>query len=206
MTRKRRYGRLQKAMGDISLLAGSPGDAAEHFATAVDLARMCSDTVWCGAALSGLASAKVGPLLVVQSQAESLAGSSQLARSSVLHTVRHQEACMRHMQVLEACLKSGAMRSTAASASGDAAARNPALARVQAEDEGSAASRISSGFGGRVFWSLLRQVTGLDNDIRALLADSRSVLRRRSVLPLMVLPTADCCRSKTCNQAQGKQY
>ena len=60
MTRKRRYGRLQKAMGDVSLLAGSPGDAAEHYATAVDLARMCGDTVWCGAALSGLASAKVG--------------------------------------------------------------------------------------------------------------------------------------------------
>jgi hypothetical protein len=60
MTRKRRYGRLQKAMGDMSLLAGSPGDAAEHYATAIDLARMCADLVWCGAALSGLASAKVG--------------------------------------------------------------------------------------------------------------------------------------------------
>lgn len=95
---------------------------------------------------------------------------------------------MHRTQVLEACLKSGAMRSTAASAGGDAAARNPAIARVQAEDEASAASRASSGFGGRVFWSLLRQVNGLDSDIRALLADSRSVLRRRSVLPLMVLP------------------
>ena len=83
--------------------------------------------------------------------------------------------------------------STASAASGDV--RNPAIARVQAEDGGSAASRASSGFGGRVFWSLLRQVSGLDNDIRALLADSRSVLRRRSVLPLMVRPTAGYCRA-----------
>ena len=59
MTRKRRYGRLQKAMGDMCLLAGSAVDATEHYATAVDLSRMCSDTVWCGAALSGLATAKV---------------------------------------------------------------------------------------------------------------------------------------------------
>lgn len=37
-----------------------------------------------------------------------------------------------------------------------------------------------------MFWTLLRGVAGLDPDIRALLADARAVLRRRSVLPLMV--------------------
>lgn len=191
-------------MGDISLLAGSPGDAAEHYATAVDLARMCSDTVWCGAALSGLASAKVGPSLVYtcpclatqDSHAPQL--NPDCSGVPMEHALLHQPGHIRHIQVLEACLRSGAMRSTAASASGDAGARNPAIARVQAEDAASAASRASSGFGGRVFWSLLRQVSGLDNDIRALLADSRSVLRRRSVLPLMVRPMADCCRGRGC--------
>lgn len=59
MMRKRRYCRVQKAMGDVSLLAGSPADAAEHYLTAVDLARTCSDSAWHGAALAGLASAKV---------------------------------------------------------------------------------------------------------------------------------------------------
>ncbi|KAK9837091.1 hypothetical protein WJX81_002340 [Elliptochloris bilobata] len=59
MQRKRRYGRLQKAMGDISLLAGSPSDAADHYATALELARTSSDAVWAGAALEGIASAKV---------------------------------------------------------------------------------------------------------------------------------------------------
>ncbi len=86
-------------------------------------------------------------------------------------------------------MKCGALRSAAASGSGsgDAGARNPALARVQAEEAGSAASRASSGgYGGGVFWALLRQVAGLEADVRALLADARSVLRRRSVLPLMV--------------------
>ena len=58
MSRKRRYGRLQKAMGDVSLLAGSPSDAADHYATALELARISSDGIWAGAALEGIASAK----------------------------------------------------------------------------------------------------------------------------------------------------
>ena len=63
MTRKRRYGRLQKAMGDVSLLAGSPTDAIEHYTTAIDLSKACGDVVWTGAAIAGVASAKVGSRL-----------------------------------------------------------------------------------------------------------------------------------------------
>ena len=59
MTRKRRYGRLQKAMGDVALLAGSPVDAIEHYTTAMDLSKACGDVVWTGAALAGIANAKV---------------------------------------------------------------------------------------------------------------------------------------------------
>ena len=59
MTRKRRYGRLQKAMGDYSLLAGSPVDAADHYNTAAELSRISSDYIWCAAAFIGLANAKV---------------------------------------------------------------------------------------------------------------------------------------------------
>ena len=33
---KKRYGRLQKAMGDYCLLAGSPLDAQDHYSTGVD--------------------------------------------------------------------------------------------------------------------------------------------------------------------------
>ena len=57
--RKRRYGRLQKAMGDFSLLAGSPADAADHYTTATELSRISNDLVWCGAAYIGLANSRV---------------------------------------------------------------------------------------------------------------------------------------------------
>jgi len=33
---KKRYGRLQKAMGDYCLLAGSPLDAQDHYSTGAD--------------------------------------------------------------------------------------------------------------------------------------------------------------------------
>ena len=59
LVKKRRYGRLQKAMGDYSLLAGSPGDAGDHYQTSVDLARACNDSIWLGAAIQGVAHAKV---------------------------------------------------------------------------------------------------------------------------------------------------
>lgn len=34
---KKRYGRLQKAMGDYCLLAGSPLDAQDHYSTGADV-------------------------------------------------------------------------------------------------------------------------------------------------------------------------
>ncbi len=57
--RKKRYGRLQKALADISLLAGSPADAQDHYTTAAELCRVSNDWLWTAAALQGLANAKV---------------------------------------------------------------------------------------------------------------------------------------------------
>lgn len=59
LVRKKRYGRLQKALADISLLAGSPGDAHDHYTTAAELCRVSSDWLWTAAALQGIAHAKV---------------------------------------------------------------------------------------------------------------------------------------------------
>ena len=59
LAKKRRYGRLQKAMGDYSLLAGSPADALDHYTTALELARTCNDFIWMAAAIEGCAHAKV---------------------------------------------------------------------------------------------------------------------------------------------------
>lgn len=107
------------------------------------------------------------------------------------------------LQVLESCLKSGALRSAAPVAGGEAQPMHPTIARLQAEDAGSAASRMSSGFGGSEFWASLRQVNGLDADVRALLADARSVLRRRIVLPLMVGHSCACGSFLGCPSRPG---
>ena len=55
LVRKKRYGRLQKALADISLLAGSPADAQDHYTTAAELCRVSNDWIWTAAALQGIA-------------------------------------------------------------------------------------------------------------------------------------------------------
>ncbi len=58
MKSKKRFGRMQKAMGDYCLLAGSWADAGEHFTNTVHLADSISDHVWLAAAQEGLAATK----------------------------------------------------------------------------------------------------------------------------------------------------
>jgi hypothetical protein len=56
---KRKYARLQKAMGDHSLLAGSPLDALDHYNTAVELGKTSNDWTFAAAAAEGYAAAKL---------------------------------------------------------------------------------------------------------------------------------------------------
>ena len=56
---KRKYARLQKAMGDYSLLAGSPLDAVDHYNTAVELGRAALDWTAAASAMEGYAAAKL---------------------------------------------------------------------------------------------------------------------------------------------------
>jgi hypothetical protein len=56
---KRRYARAQKIMGDVALLAGSPLDAADHYTTAAELARVCMDHIWSASAMEGYLAAKL---------------------------------------------------------------------------------------------------------------------------------------------------
>ncbi len=39
---KRRWGRLQKAKGDMCLMAGSPRDGYDHYKSAMELAKVCA--------------------------------------------------------------------------------------------------------------------------------------------------------------------
>ncbi|GLI65614.1 hypothetical protein VaNZ11_009180 [Volvox africanus] len=59
MRERQRRGRLLKAKGDTCLLSGSPRDAAENYRAAQELAKVCSDWVWYGVALEGIAAARI---------------------------------------------------------------------------------------------------------------------------------------------------
>lgn len=68
-------------------------------------------------------------------------------------------------QVLEACLSTGAMRNTRVpSLPKSPLSPNKRLARLQAEEAGSATSRGSSHFGGHQFWGALRNA-GLESQV-----------------------------------------
>ncbi|GIM11324.1 hypothetical protein Vretimale_14852 [Volvox reticuliferus] len=59
MRERQRRGRLLKAKGDMCLLSGSPRDAAANYRAAQEIAKICSDWVWYGVALEGIAAARV---------------------------------------------------------------------------------------------------------------------------------------------------
>lgn len=69
LLKKRRFGRLTKALGDYALLAGSPADATAKYQAAADLARASSDFIWAGASLEGLAHARVSSAAMYPDQA-----------------------------------------------------------------------------------------------------------------------------------------
>jgi hypothetical protein len=56
--KKIRSGRIQKLMGDFSLLIGSPSDAAIFYQAAADISKSCGDILWRAAALEDLAAAE----------------------------------------------------------------------------------------------------------------------------------------------------
>lgn len=78
---KRKYGRLQKALGDYALLAGSPLDALDHYTTAADLGRASGDWTWAAAAMEGFASAK----LLHAALSTDAYGGTAASRVSVFH-------------------------------------------------------------------------------------------------------------------------
>ena len=108
------------------------------------------------------------------------------------------------MQVLDACLTSGALRSLSLptllsppDSPPESPPRHRTITQLQAEEaatpSNSAASYVSSGFGGAAFWAALREVDDLERDVRDLLAEARHILRRRGALTLLV--RKKCCMS-----------
>lgn len=99
LPKKKRLGRLRKAMGDHCLLAGSPKNAAEHYMTAMDLLRVVNDFVWLGAAQEGYAcaKAKASTFALVECSCQSLAYSTVMP-PQMLEAVfeRHDLSQERH--------------------------------------------------------------------------------------------------------------
>lgn len=72
-------------------------------------------------------------------------------------------------QVLEACLTTGAMRNTRVpSLPKSPLSPDKRVARLQAEETGSATSKGSSHFGGHQFWGALRNA-GLEKEVTSML-------------------------------------
>ena len=70
------------------------------------------------------------------------------------------------VQVLEACLTTGALRNTRVpTLPKSPMSPDKRIARLQAEEASSATSRGSSHFGGHQFWGALRN-TGLEREVR----------------------------------------
>jgi len=94
---------------------------------------------------------------------------NQWAGSAMSSESVFSERCMRAVQVLEACLSTGAMRNTRVpTLPKSPLSPDKRIARLQAEDTSSAtssaASRGSSHFGGHQFWGAL-QNAGLEREV-----------------------------------------
>lgn len=165
MALKRRYARLQKAQGDVALLAGSPADAFDHYTGAIDLARVSNDAVWLAAALEGRVTAKVCTLCSVY------------ATSSILP------------QLVDLATSEGAVRQTTTSAFAGDGMRNSLDMAAQEPTPAAPLSTSSAssggGFGGGRFWSAMR-AGDVEEDVRTSLAEAKRELRRKGAPSLQV--------------------
>ncbi|KAL6781628.1 hypothetical protein ACKKBF_B08795 [Auxenochlorella protothecoides x Auxenochlorella symbiontica] len=187
---KKRYGRLQKAMGDHCLLAGSPRDALDHFNVAADLCRVVGDWVFQAGALEGQASAKA-------LEAAMDAGGYTVNQASVF-TDDKQWRRGRDGQASGTASEAGTPVSSRDLGSGDRQASGGVVTSgLEVEQSGSngtapqaaddalsqAGTGTSTAFGGPKFWKALRS-SGVEGEVRAHMAEAKAALRRKGVLPL----------------------
>jgi hypothetical protein len=209
---KRRYARLQKAMGDHSLLAGSPLDAVDHYNTAVELGRASLDWTFAAAALQGYAAAKILHAAAEHDAFAADAG-SVFTNEAQWRTPRGSgdgggggaPAGTEAALAVEGPIPTAASPTAAAAAAEAEAAElppqasSPAAALPAHRRAGSAGSAGSgrssssgggggrgSAFGGAQFWGALRRAEGLEAEACALMEEAKAAIRRRGGLPLLV--------------------
>ena len=168
---KRRWGRLQKAKGDVALLAGSPRDALEHYRSGLELSKAAGDAVWAAAALEGLAHARVADTLAGGSGGGGGGGEGSPTRRAALASSA------------AAAGPGGAGAAAAGAAEDTPSEGSPRRAPVGGGPSPSEAS-ADDGFGppppvNAAMWALLRAAPGLDGEVGDLMAEARAWLRRR---------------------------
>ncbi len=190
---KRKYGRVQKAMGDYALLSGSPLDATEHYNTAVELSKSSQDWVYVSAALEGIITAK----LIHEATSRHAFLPSEY---SVFHNEGQWRAPVPDSEVIESKRSiskrhSGSPREYSGnqSESQDAVISpgvsvGPDLSSVMEEPESPLDEVLDTDdpFSQGRFWDTLRSCESLHEEIAVILEECKSAIRRRGALPLLV--------------------
>ena len=182
---KRKYARVQKAMGDFSLLAGSPLDALDHYNTATELGRSSFDLTTVAVAMEGYASAK---LLHAAISTDAFAVNAE--------SVFRDDRAWRE--------KSETRRRSSSSGRGEAA--SPLSSSLPTTDYGDVMieeddeirksttekdevveeDEEEDSFNRQQFWAALRTNKELESEVRLLVEEAKSSIRKRGGLPLLV--------------------
>jgi len=195
---KRRYGRVQKIMGDYALLSGSPLDAAEHYSTAADLGRVSQDWIFAAAALEGYLSAK----LLHEAMSRNAFVPSEY---SVFHNEEQWRTPPPDQEVINSN-RSSSQQDMALSPKSSrrdveaSSANNIDSSNGMPEATDSDATKYSSlfvdfdedifenndPFTKKSFWRALRGCEEAIGEVDTILEESRSAIRKRGALGLMV--------------------
>jgi hypothetical protein len=185
-------------MGDYALLSGSPLDAAEHYSTAADLGRASQDWIFAAAALEGYLSAK----LLHEAMSRNAFVPSE-------YSVFHNEEQWRTPPPDEEIINSNKSSSQQEAALSPKSSRRE-VGTSSATDKDSA-SAVSEGidsdetkdstlimaideeifenndpFSRKSFWNALRCCKDVIGEVDTILEESRSAIRKRGALGLMV--------------------
>lgn len=184
---KRKYGRVQKAMGDYALLSGSPLDATEHYNTAVELSRASQDWVYVSAALEGIITAK----LIHEATSRDAFPPSQY---SVFHNEGQWRAPVPDSEVLES--RKSINKNETISPRGYSGKQVEEIESFEPSEECSVLQEPESPvddvldkddpFSQGRFWNTLRSCGTLHEEIANILEDCKSAIRKRGALPLLV--------------------
>lgn len=202
---KRRYARLTKAMGDFSLLAGSPADAQDHYTTATDLSRATGDWAFAAGAMAGYAAAKilqaattgeaftpnVNSIFVDEARWSNNPSRSSTSGKETEAVGGGQDSTPKHKEQLKASPSPSSIDTPAA---GDfpAAAENEQSPPIVEQQPGSTTATDQDGsqqqtvFETSQFWEVLRASEGLEDEVRALVDEAKGAVRRRGALALLI--------------------